>query len=214
MPNRRSKMANNSKEEYPQPPIPENSSADSEKRNEDSEELEFSAAQPKHVTVTDIELRQLKKEANEYKDKYLRLLADMENSRKRLQKEKQEIMQYAVENSIVEFLHPLDNLENALNMAQQMSSEVKNWAVGFQMILAQFKDVLAQHRVIPITSKGQHFDPYAHEAVEVVETDEFAPGTVIEEFVKGYKMGDRVIRPARVKVSKALQKGSEDVNQK
>lgn len=165
---------------------------------------------PKTVTVTDIELKELKKEAFEYKDKYLRLLADAENTRKRMQKERQEMTQYALENAIVDFLHPLDNLENALQFAENMSDDVKNWAKGFQMILTQFKDALANNGVVPVTAKGQPFDAHLHEAVEMIGTDEKPPGTILEECVRGYKMGNRTIRPARVKVAKAKEQETEE----
>jgi len=161
-----------------------------------------SAQKPKQVTLTDTELKAMQKELMEYKDKYLRLLADSENARKRMQKERQEMTRYAVENLIVDFLRPLDNLENALRFAQEMSDDVRNWAFGFQMILAQFKDVLANNGVIAVDSHGKPFDPHAHEAIEMIETDAYPPGIIVEESVKGYKMGDRMIRPARVKVSK------------
>jgi molecular chaperone GrpE len=85
-----------------------------------------------------------------------------------------------------------------------MSDEVKHWGLGFQMILTQFRDVLAVNGVQPFPSKGHHFDPHFHEAVETEEREDTAPGIVIEEFTKGYKMGDKTIRPARVKVAKAL----------
>lgn len=172
--------------------------------SEENEDTGFESASvhPKQVMMTDEELRKIMKEASEYKDKYLRLLADVDNSRKRLQKEKQELTRYATENLIVEFLSPLDNLENALRFAQDMSEEVRNWAFGFQMILAQFKDILTQNGVVAIDSLNSAFDPHFHEAVEMVETNK-TPGTVIEECMKGYKIGDRVIRPARVKVAKA-----------
>ena len=104
---------------------------------------------------------------------------------------------------IVEFLTPIDHMENALGFAQQMSDEVKHWAVGFQMILTQFKDVLNMNGVTPFKSEGTHFDPHRHEAIETVETSAVPPGTVVEESLKGYIMGDKVIRPARVKVSKS-----------
>lgn len=202
----------NQEEEYPpQPPVPE--AANQNKPEEplgSDDELQFSAAQPKQVLVTDLELHQLRKEANEYRDKYLRLLAEMDNARKRMQKEKLETMQYAIENIIIDFLRPIDNLENALNMAEQMSDEVRNWAIGFEMILTQFKDVLAQNKVVPIVSKGHSFDPHDHEAVEVEETKAYKPGTIIDEFVKGYKIGGRTIRPARVKVAKMAQNGKNE----
>lgn len=170
------------------------------------------SAHPKQVMLTDEELKNLQKELMEYKDKYLRVLAESENARKRLQKEKQEMTRYAIENVIAEFLHPLDNLEKALSMAQNMTDDVKNWAFGFQMILSQFKDVLAANGVIAIESVGTHFDPHLHEAVEVVETDDQEPGTVIEESMRGYKMGDRTIRPARVKVVKEKSRQAEGNN--
>ncbi|MBA3722284.1 MAG: nucleotide exchange factor GrpE [Parachlamydiaceae bacterium] len=172
------------------------------------EESAFESAptHPKQVTITDEELRNLQKELSEYKDKYLRALAESDNARKRMQKERQELVKYAVEGVISDFLHPLDNLENALKFAQDMSDEVKNWAFGFQMILTQFKDILTENGVTSIDSLGTIFDPHLHEAVEVVETSNKPAGTIIEEFVRGYKVGDRTIRPARVKVAKELPK--------
>jgi molecular chaperone GrpE len=158
---------------------------------------------PKMVTVPDTELDRLRKESADYKDKYLRQLAEMENMRKRLQKERQEISQYAAEGVVVDFLSPIDHMENALKFTQQMSEEVKHWGIGFQMILNQFKDALANNGVTPFPSEGTPFDPNLHEAVEMVLSDKYPPGIVVEESVRGYKMGNKVVRPARVKVSKA-----------
>lgn len=172
--------------------------------NEEQEDAFASApVNPKQIFITDEELRSLQKEIIEYKDKYLRLLADAENARKRLQKERQEISRYAVESLIVDFLRPIDNFENALRFAQEMSEEVRNWAFGFQMILAQFKDVLAQNGISSMDALGKTFDPHDHEAIEMVESTEHPPGTIIEENMRGYKIGDRTIRAARVKVAKA-----------
>lgn len=161
--------------------------------------------EPATMSVSELELDSLKKELADCKDKYLRVLAESENARKRLQKEKQETIQYAVQNVIVDFLNPIDHMENALKFAQQMSDEVKHWATGFQMILTQFKDVLSNNGVAPFASEGKPFDPHRHEAVETIETGDYAPNTVVEESLKGYVMGDKTIRPARVKVSKAPQ---------
>lgn len=152
---------------------------------------------PEPVTHPTVE-----EELKEYKDKYLRLLAENENTRKRMQKEKQEMTRFAVENVIADFLLPLDNLENALGFTEQMSEDTRNWAMGFQMILTQFKDVLNQNGVTPFKSVGEQFDPHRHEAVETEETQDHPAGTVIHEFVRGYKCGDRIVRPARVKVAK------------
>lgn len=162
------------------------------------------------ANITNLEVEQLKKEAAEYKDKYFRVLAEAENARKRLQKERQELVQFAVQNVIADFLNPIDNLENALGFAQQASDEVKHWALGFQMILNQFKDVLASNGAVPIKSVGAAFDPHYHEAIEMISTSDFPQGIVVSETVKGYRMGERTIRPARVKVAQAPQSEQED----
>jgi molecular chaperone GrpE len=144
----------------------------------------------------------LEEELKELKDKYLRLLAETENARKRMQKEKQEMIRFGIENVIAEILMPIDNLENALKSTETLSPELKQWAMGFQMILSQFKDALKENGATSFHSVGEAFDPHKHEAVEMVETDEHPEGTVLQEFVKGYQCGDRIIRPARVKVAK------------
>ncbi len=160
----------------------------------------------------DVESRtnELETSLKECQDKYLRLLAESENVRKRMQKERQELMKYSVENAIAEFLSPLDSFEKALKFASQMSDEVKHWAIGFEMILGQFKQVLQHHGVVEYDATGQHFDPHLHEAVEVEETDAYPPGVVIQEFSRGYKVGERPIKVARVKVSKAPEAEKKD----
>lgn len=182
----------NGNENGQNPPSPQS-------KTENNETIE----NPVFVTITQAELDAVNQEAAEYKDKYLRQLAETDNMRKRLQKERQELIQYAMQNVIAEFLNPIDHMENALGYTGQMSDEVKNWALGFQMILSQFKDVLNGHGVTPFTSVGTRFDPHLHEAIEAVETKEHPPGTVVSESIKGYKMGNRTIRPARVVVAKA-----------
>lgn len=158
------------------------------------------------------QLQQLKEQVAEFKDKYLRGLADSENLRKRLQKERQELVQYAVQGAIVDFLSPIDHLESALKFADQASPEVKHWAVGFQMILGQFKEALTSNGVERFSSVGEPFDPHRHEAVEMIETNDHAPGTVVEESLCGYKMGDKTLRPARVKVAKNISEETAEAS--
>lgn len=140
-------------------------------------------------------------ELEEYRDKYLRLLAEMDNTRKRMQKEKQEAIRFAVESALEDFLKPIDNLENALNSTEHMSKEVLNWAQGFQMIAHQFKEALSQHGITAFNSDGDMFDPNLHYAIETKETEETSEGTILQEFIKGYKSSNRTIRPAHVKVA-------------
>ncbi len=144
----------------------------------------------------------LEAELKDYKDKYLRLLAEMENARKRMQKEKQEMTRFAVENVLAEILTPMDNLENALKFTEKMSEETGNWAKGFQMILSQFKEILSNNGVLPFASEGSQFDPHKHQAIEMEETEGQPEGTVLQEFVRGYMSDGRTIRPARVKIAK------------
>ncbi len=162
------------------------------------------------VSIPREEYERLQAETREFKEKYLQALAEGENSRKRLQKERQEMIQHSIQNVVVEFLNPIDHLENALQYASHSSPEIKTWATGFEMILTQFKDVLSNHGVIPYVSEGQPFDPHLHEAIDAVPSDQHPPGTVIKENVRGYKMSSgRVVRPARVHVSIAPESTAE-----
>lgn len=149
-------------------------------------------------------------EEEDFKDKYFRLLAEMENSRKRLQKEKHEMTRFAIENVIAEILTPIDTFESALGFTEQMSEDTRNWSRGFSMILSQFKEILGNHNIVSFHSVGEIFDPHHHEAVEVEETDDHAEGTILKEFLKGYKSGDRIIRAARVKVARKPSKKEEE----
>ncbi len=151
------------------------------------------------------EKNKLKEQAKEFENKYLRSLAELENARKRMQKEKQATITFAIENTISEFLPVIDNFENALNFADNSSEEVKNWATGFQMILTQFRDVLHNNGIVAFHSEGNTFDPHYHEAMEIVETNDYPNGAIIEELAKGYKSANRTIRPARVKVAKNIE---------
>ncbi len=147
-------------------------------------------------------MEKIHEQLQEYKAKHLQQLAEMENLRKRMQKERGEMTRFAIENALSQLLAPLDSFENALQFAGKMSDEIKNWAFGFQMILTQLKDVLENNNIQSYDSKGQLFDPHWHEAVEAEETEDHPEGTILEEFIKGYKCGERVLRPARVKVAK------------
>lgn len=180
------------------------------------EPLEEQGIEPQVIQAETSEkdqLEELQQQVSDFRDKYLRGLADSENLRKRLQKERQELLQYAVQGVVLDFLSPIDHLENALKFADQASDEVKHWALGFQMILGQFKEALSNNGAAPFTSVGMAFDPHCHEAVEMVITEEYSPGTVVEENLRGYKMGDKVIRPARVKVAKKLPDTIEEASE-
>lgn len=163
-------------------------------------------AAPANAESANQELAKAQAEAAEFKDKYLRALAEIENSRRRLQRDKLESQSFAIQNVLVDFLQPIDHFEVALKHSENASGEVKHWALGFEMILSQMKQVLADHGIEPFDSKGAQFDPHMHEAIETQESELVPAGTILEEFVRGYKMGNRVVRPAKVKV--AIQKAA------
>ena len=148
-------------------------------------------------------------QAEDYQDKYVRLLAEMENARKRFVRERDEIIKHTIADTIIGLLRPLDQLEKALEHADNAPPEVQTWAVGFQMILQQFRDALAEQNIVAFDAVGQPVDPHHHEAIELIESTEHKPGTSVEQEVRGYKMGERTIRAARVKVTKEPQEEKE-----
>lgn len=143
-----------------------------------------------------------KTEEEDYKNKYFLLLADMENARKRLSKEKQNLIQFALEDLLLDFLSPLDTFEQSLGFCKNMSPEIQNWAVGFQMVLDQFHSILEKNHVQPFKSVGSMFDPHKHDAIETVTSLEHPDGYVLEEVLCGYLRRDKILRVARVKVVK------------
>ncbi len=184
-----------------------------QEEKEDPSQKEAEVIAEESLNIEKARLESLEQQVKDLKDKNLRVLAESENLRKRLQKEKGEMQVYIRENLVCEFLNPIDHFEKALSFKDQQSDEVKNWMVGFEMILTQFKDVLNQNEIRAIEAVGNKFDPHYHEAMETEETDQCPPNTVIEEHMKGYMMGDRVIRPSKVKVSKSKSLGDKPLQE-
>jgi len=138
------------------------------------------------------------------KDRYLRLLADFDNFKKRVQKEKSEQSEYANEKIIREVLPIIDNLERAWNSSQgQEGSDVSGIVSGLELILSQFHSFLKKYGVEPVESIGQQFDPNVHEAVAQVDVGEGDGGKVVSEEMKGYMINQKLLRPARVVVGRA-----------
>lgn len=137
----------------------------------------------------------------EFKDKYFKVLAEMENLRKRFENDKVDVMKYRASSFIQQILPTVDMFESAMS-ASNVSDEVKNWLVGFEMILNNFKTVLAAEGVKAIeTNKGDLFNSEFHMAIDQVESDQ-EPGTIVDVKVKGYMLHDRLLRPASVTVAK------------
>jgi molecular chaperone GrpE len=145
------------------------------------------------------QLEQARQEAAENRNKYLRERAEMENFRKRqeriaadrLLREKKELFQ--------KILGVMDNVERALVYQETMDRQGLQQAL--RMVMWQMNEVMRSEGLTPVPTVGEVFDPYIHEAIEAVEDSDQPEGTVIEEVLKGYKLGDETLRPARVKVS-------------
>jgi len=142
------------------------------------------------------------KEIAELKDKYLRALADTENVRKRTRQQSEDTVRLQRENLLRDLLPVTDNLERAVEAARG-GGNGKPIVEGVEMVLRSLLDFLRANGVVPRESVGRPFDPQFHEAVDHVESGEHPPNTVINEFHRGYQVGERVLRPARVAVAKA-----------
>ena len=155
------------------------------------------------------EHQKLVDELKEHKDKYVRLYADFENARKRMDREKLDFVRYANQGLISEFLGILDDLERSVEAAQAKHEDYSAFLKGIEMVMAHIYDLLRKNDVKPIEAKGKMFDPNCHEALMQEETDEVEEGTVVDEFQKGYMIGDKVIRTNKVKIAKKKENKEE-----
>jgi molecular chaperone GrpE len=144
------------------------------------------------------ELRKVKAERDTLLDRLARAQAEFENARKRSAREQQDFRDFATIDTIKSLLPVVDSFERAL----QAKSDSSDFRSGVELIYKQLQDVLAKWGVQPIPAKGQPFDPRFHEAIEMVETTDAPDHEVLEEWQRGYKYKDRLLRPAMVKVAK------------
>jgi len=158
------------------------------------------------VAAPDLEARVVAqaKELEELQDRYLRLAAELDNYRKRVARERAELIRTAHEGLLLEFLPVLDNLERALAAARSSagSSRASEALIeGVEITLRLFRGVLEKAGVREIETVGREFDPVVHHAVEQVRVTEVPENTVVEEVLRGYLLDQKVLRPAVVKVS-------------
>jgi molecular chaperone GrpE len=158
------------------------------------------------LIATRAELRRVEAENAELKDRLARRQADFENYRKRVERERSETYNRVVADVAAKLLPVLDNLKRALETEASVeaseSDEFRHFLSGVDLIYKQLNGVLDALGVKPIAAVGKPFDPHVHEAVTAEVTDEYEPDTVMQELVAGYRLGDKLIRPAIVKVAK------------
>jgi len=144
------------------------------------------------------EIQRLKAERDSLLDRLARAQAEFENARRRAAKEQQDFRDFALVDTIKTLLPVVDNFERAL----QTKSEAADFRSGVELIYKQLQDTLNKLGVHPIPAKGQPFDPHVHEAIEMVETQDAPDHEILEEWQRGYKYKDRLLRPAMVRVAK------------
>ena len=165
------------------------------------DEVSPAAADERDERIAELEtqLEQAKQQAAENWNKYLRERADMENFRKRQERMATDRLQREKKALFQNILGVMDNVERAL--AYQDTMDRQGLQQALRMVLWQMNEVLRGEGLTPVPTVGETFDPYVHEAIEAVEDSDQPEGMVVEEVLKGYKLGDETLRPARVKVS-------------
>jgi len=176
-----------------------------------TEESEVTVEEPiilEPIEALEKELQETKDELDEQKDKFIRLQAETDNFRKRLSREKEEFSQYANERLFKGLIPIFDNFERAL---EDPSNEIKSLKEGLDMTLKQFSTFLEKENVEPIKAIGEKFNPELHEALTSEESNDHEEDTIISQFVKGYKINNRVLRPSQVIIAKKPTVAVEDI---
>jgi molecular chaperone GrpE len=151
-------------------------------------------------TVED-ELTRVKSEAAEYLDGWQRARAEFANYKKRIERENEEARQRITSEILLRYLSIMDDLERALENGPN-EDDLDEWISGIELIYQKFEAILESEGVEPIETEGERFDPNLHEAISYEESEEFEGGSIIAVTQRGYKLGDRIIRPAMVRVAK------------
>ena len=151
------------------------------------------------------ELEQVKSERDQLLDRLARLQAEFENSRRRDVKERQDVRDYAIQNAVEPFLGVMDNFQLAL----KAGGSAEQLKTGVELILKQMEEALKGLNVQPVETVGTQFDPRIHEALGSIETTEFPDHQVLEEIRRGYKIREKLLRPALVRIAENAKQVSE-----
>jgi molecular chaperone GrpE len=185
----------------------EDSDALSQQTEDSADEIATNSGGPEvaELVATRAELKRLESEVKDLKDSLARRQADFENYRKRMERERGDTYNRVVAEIAANLLPVLDNLKRALETEASVeaseSDEFRHFLSGVDLIYKQLNGVLDALGVKPVPAEGEQFNPHLHEAVVTEPSDEFEPDTVMQEIVRGFKLGDKLIRPALVKVS-------------
>jgi molecular chaperone GrpE len=164
-----------------------------------NEEIEQELLEEEQISETE----QLQQQVTEANDQVLRVQAEMQNVRRRVERDVENAHKYALDKFSADLLPVVDNLERALSSISADDEGQKAVAEGIELTLKSFVDVLARFKIEPVDPAGQPFDANLHQAVSMVPNPDLEPNTVMDVFQKGYTLNGRLIRPAMVIVSKA-----------
>ena len=181
-------------------------SADGDASEDAGEARSSEAATPSRITQLQSQVDVLMTERASLYDKLLRRQAEFDNYRKRVERERNELYQHGREDVLLQSLPVVDNFERALSSLEESEGDAEALRRGVELIHKQFKDALSKLGLEAVEAVGKTFDPHVHEAVTTEATDKHKENTVIEEFQRGYKIGDRLLRPAKVKVASTPEK--------
>ena len=201
------KTDNDQDEVEPEEELEEKLEEDSVVEEEPAKEEEAKELSPLEQLEEQVRLKD--EEILKQKDTFLREKAELDNFKKRLTKEKEDFAQFANERLLKELLQIEDNLERAMEAPNATLESLKE---GVEMIQKQFKDFLKNQKVEVIEAFGKPFDPNLHEVLNQQESEEHQENTVIEEYSKGFTLNGRILRPAKVVISKKPAEKEEDKN--
>lgn len=165
---------------------------------------------PDSESDTDEKLKKLEDELKLQQDKYLRLYAEFENYKKRVYKDKEELLNYGNESLIYELLAVIDNLEMALKHA---SAETNGLTQGVEITLKEFLKVIEKFGVTAIPALGEKFNPELHHAMTQIQRDDVDENVVVEEYRRGYRIKDKILRPSLVAVSKKEEDSKKNADE-
>lgn len=176
--------------------------------SEPSEPIDIESPMAVELDPKDIEIAQLKEESASFKDRLLRTAADMENLRKRAEREKAEATLYAATNFARDLLSVADNMSRALAAMSEDDKDAadeatKNLLTGVELTEKELLNIFQRYGIRRVNTVGYKFDPNLHQALFELPTSEHPPGTVVQEMQSGFAIGDRCLRPAMVGVAKA-----------
>ncbi len=174
--------------------------SESQKNPQDSDNQSTADAQNANEGAMAPDVRQLQEQVAELQDRLLRAHAELENYRRRVHRDQDEARRFESLRLVRDILPGLDGLQRAVVSAEQ-TGDLQNLLAGIGMVSQQFRDILKAHSAEPIEALGQPFDPNLHEAISQIPSADCEPMTVLQVVEMGYRLHDRVVRPARVIVS-------------